>query len=80
MNCDERCEKTNVPCEQSDCRHFIEYEDDLNCVLVCTRKHGPLTLEEASKRLGVSYVRVKQIEEKALSKIKSNYRDCSEVI
>lgn len=80
MNCDERCEKTNVPCEQSDCRHFIEYEDDLNCVLVCIRKHGPLTLEEASKRLGVSYVRVKQIEEKALSKIKSNYKDCSEVI
>ena len=80
MNCDERCEKNKTPCEQSDCRHFIEYEDDLNCVLICTRKNGPLTLEEVSKRLGVSYVRVKQIEEKAFSKIKSNHRDCEEVI
>ena len=80
MNCDERCEKNKTPCEQSDCRHFIEYEDDLNCVLICTRKNGPLTLEEVSKRLGVSYVRVKQIEEKAFSKIKSNHRDCDEVI
>ena len=80
MSCDERCEKTNVPCEQFDCRHFIEYEDDLNCVLVCARKNGPLTLEEVSKRLGVSYVRIKQIEEKAFTKIKSNYRDCGEVI
>ena len=80
MSCDERCEKDNIPCEQYDCRHHIEYEDDLNCVLICTRKNGPLTLEEVSKRLGVSYVRVKQIEEKAFMKIKSNYRDCGEVI
>ena len=80
MSCDERGEKDNVSCEENNCRHFIEYEEDLNCVLVCVRKHGTLTLEEASKRLGVSYVRVKQIEEKAMSKIKSNYRDCSEVV
>jgi len=80
MSCDERCEKDNVSCEERNCRHFIEYEEDLNCVLVCVRKHGTLTLEEASKRLGVSYVRVKQIEEKAMSKIKLNYRDCSEVV
>jgi len=80
MSCDERCEKDNVPCEEHNCRHFIEYEEDLNCVLICVKKHGTLTLEEASKRLGVSYVRVKQIEEKAMSKIKSNYRDCSEVV
>lgn len=80
MNCDEICEKTNTPCNISDCRNYIDYKDDLNCVLVCTRKNGPLTLEEVSKRLGVSYVRIKQIEEKAMSKIKSNVRNCDEVI
>ena len=61
MNCDETCEKDNVPCNRFGCDNFIDYEDDLNCVLVCARKNGPLTLEQAAKRLGVSYVRIKII-------------------
>ncbi len=80
MNCDEICEKYNFACDATECRNHIDYEEDLNCVLICVRKHGTLTLEEASTRLGVSYVRVKQIEEKALSKIKTNYKNCDEVI
>lgn len=70
MYCDEICQKTNTPCLKTECRNYIEYPDDLNCVLICTRKHGSLTLEEASKRMGVSYVRIKQIEDKAIEKIK----------
>lgn len=73
MSCDEICEKYKIACDKFDCRNHIEYEEDLNCVLVCTRKHGPLTLEEVSKRMGVSYVRIKQIEEKALQKIRNSY-------
>tara|TARA_B100000287_G_scaffold373736_1_gene373093 strand:- start:566 stop:706 length:141 start_codon:yes stop_codon:yes gene_type:complete len=32
-------------------------------------KHGALTLREVADRLGVSFVRIKQIEDKALKKI-----------
>jgi predicted DNA-binding protein (UPF0251 family) len=80
MTCDESCEKYSLPCDQSECRNHIEYEDDLNCVLICVRKHGTLTLEEVSKRMGVSYVRIKQIEDKALKKIKTAVKEEEEVI
>ena len=72
MTCDEICEKNNKPCLNSDCKHYLDFKDDLNCVIICARKNGPLTLQETSKRLGVSYVRIKQIEDKALNKIKQN--------
>lgn len=75
MNCSEKCERDNVPCDRFGCDNFINYQDDLNCVLVCARKNGPLTLEETSKRLGVSYVRIKQIEDKAMQKIKNYLKE-----
>ena len=51
----------------------MEYEDDLNCAVVAVNKNGckPLTLREVGDRLGVSFVRVKQIEDKVLHKIKT---------
>ena len=75
MNCDEICEKDNLPCNNFECNNFIDYEDDLNCVLVCARKNGPLTLEETSKRLGVSYVRIKQLEDRAIAKMKEYWKE-----
>jgi len=75
MNCDETCEKDNVPCNNFECNNFIDYEDDLNCVLVCARKNGPLTLEETSRRMGVSYVRIKQLEDRAIAKMKEYWKE-----
>ena len=56
-------------CSKSDCRHWIDYEEDLNCTLVSVDKNGSMSLREVADRLGVSFVRVKQIEDKALKKI-----------
>ena len=69
MKCKETCIKKNSPCSKIECRNWIDYEEDLNCVLVCAEKNGPLTLQETSKRIGVSYVRIKQIQDKALKKM-----------
>ena len=80
MTCYEMCEKCNFSCDETECRNYIEYEEDLNCVLVCVRKNGSLTLEQTAKRLGVSYVRIKQIEEKAMGKIKSRMAEDEMVI
>ncbi len=71
MDCDRICEKLKIPCKKTECDNYIEYESDMNCVLVCARQNGPMTLDEVSKRLGVSYVRIKQIEDKAIEKMKA---------
>ena len=69
MKCLDECIKKKKACKQSDCRHWIEYEEDLNCVHETVHKHGSLTLRETAARLSLSFVRVKQIEDKALQKL-----------
>ena len=70
MNCLNECRKSQSPCSKNDCRHWIEYDSDLNCSVHSADIHGPMTLDEVSKRLGMSLVRVKQIEEAALIKLR----------
>jgi|TARA_E500000305_G_scaffold45507_1_gene35440 hypothetical protein len=60
---------TNKPCQDCKCRQWLDYEDDLNCTLIAVDKHGPMTLREVGDRLGISFVRVKQLQEAALGKI-----------
>ena len=69
MSCKQECVDSSVCCEATKCRHWIDFDEDLNCSLVSADK-GPLTLDEISRRLGMSLVRVKQIEDKALVKLK----------
>tara|TARA_R100001126_G_C4746137_1_gene110760 strand:- start:15 stop:254 length:240 start_codon:yes stop_codon:yes gene_type:complete len=72
MNCLEKCRKERTPCKNTSCRLWIDYKKDLNCVDETVSKHGALTLREVAKRLNVSFVRVKQIEDKAIKKL-SNF-------
>lgn len=77
--CFEVHEELNFPCDQDNCRQWIDYESDLNCTIICANKNGPLTLHETSERLGVSFVRVKQNQDAALrklmKKVKSSFED-----
>mgnify|MGYP003121705297 CR=1 FL=1 len=74
--CCEKCLECDVSCpvENSDCRHWIDYEDDSNCVLIAVdnNENDRMTLREVSKRLGVSFVRIKQIQTVAVEKMISN--------
>ena len=71
-----REKKKNSPCAECNCRHWINYKEDNNSFLISVDKHGRLTLREVAERLGVSYVRIKQIQDKAISKIsKENFGD-----
>jgi|TARA_R100000951_G_C2606941_1_gene169971 hypothetical protein len=75
MECNREKGKDSPCCEKS-CRHWINYKKDNNCCLITVDKHGRLTLREVADRLGVSYVRIKQIQDKAISKIsKENFGD-----
>jgi DNA-directed RNA polymerase sigma subunit (sigma70/sigma32) len=62
-------------CRQKECRHWMKFSADQNCALICVAKHGNLTLEEVGKRLKISHVRVKQIQDKAIIKLERKMRD-----
>jgi len=70
MKCKDNIVGRETPCSKQECRNWINYKEDLNCCLVSVEKHGQLTLMEVAKRLGVSHVRIKQIQDKALIKLK----------
>jgi hypothetical protein len=81
MNCDglrpcsRKCIELEESCPHEDCRMWIDYEEEHNCTLVSVYEKGSLTLRQVGERLGISFARVKQIEEKALLKMKrrTNY-------
>ena len=58
-------------CCEKGCHLWIDYPEDSNCTLIAAHKNGPMTLREVSERLGISIVRVKQIADEAVEKIKS---------
>ena len=68
--CAKKCSVEGTKCQQKDCRLWLEYPNDLNCTLIAVKKNGPMTLREVSERLGISFVRVKQIESEVLNKLK----------
>ena len=61
--------KTGELCKKEECRYWIDYPEDQNCALISVEKHGAMTLHEISKRLGISLVRVSQIEKQAIKKL-----------
>lgn len=61
----EKCKHCNG--EKSRC--WIDYPEDNNCIHVAIKKNGTMTLEEVAKRIGVSLVRISQIEKQALKKL-----------
>jgi len=63
-------EKWCVSCDKTDCRNWMDYEEDLNCAIVCARKfENGLSLREVADRMGVSFPRVSQIEHAAFKKL-----------
>jgi DNA-directed RNA polymerase sigma subunit (sigma70/sigma32) len=75
MKCYEMCQKLEAPCKEKECRCWMEYEDDLNCAVVAVKKNGKLTLREVGERLSISFVRVKQIQDRALQKLRKKMQN-----
>ena len=71
MRCFDLHNECDVVCDKKDCRQWIDYDDDLNCTILAIKNNGgdPMTLRQISDRIGVSFVRIKQIEAEALKKI-----------
>ena len=67
--CLEACKSLQTSCPVKDCRYWIDHEEDLNWSFESINKNDSMTLREVGDRLGISYVRVKQIQDKVLNKI-----------
>ena len=74
-SCTDCCRALLVPCPIDNCRYHIKYEKDLNCTLIAVGKNGPMTLRQVGDRLGVSFVRVKQIETKTKEKLEKRLKN-----
>lgn len=73
--CSEACLKNEVACPFKECTNWIDFEGDNNCDLIAIKKNGPMTLRQIAERLHVSFVRIKQIEDNAIKKIKKGVKE-----
>ena len=69
------CKEMKVACPINECAYWVDYKIEHNCMFETISVNGPMTLREVAKRLNISYVRVKQIQDKALKKIGHLFND-----
>ena len=67
--CLQTCKELKIACPVEECRYWVSYPKDINCTFESISKNGNMTLREIADRLKISFVRVKQIEDKAVKKI-----------
>tara|TARA_R110000824_G_scaffold245381_1_gene434426 strand:- start:113 stop:370 length:258 start_codon:yes stop_codon:yes gene_type:complete len=70
--CSRECIMKKCACPKEECKYWIDYKGEYNCTLVAIYENGRMTLREVAERIGVSFARIKQIETKALQKLKKN--------
>ena len=50
IECAKKCSELNVSCPVKDCRLWIDYEEDLNCVNIAIDKNGAMKLRQVAER------------------------------
>lgn len=73
-NCSLLCQKHSIDCPNKECRHWIDYGGDHNCCLISIERNGPMKLRQIAERIGVSYVRIKHIQDAALVKLSKTHK------
>ena len=67
--CTFKCLELNTECPNTDCRYWVEHQESLNCCFVAIEKNGEMDLRTIGDIMGVSFVRIKQLQDKAMVKI-----------
>ena len=73
MKCYTKCKKENKPCQVKECRLWMDYPQDLNCVEIAVQKESDFTLKKIGDRLKLTPSRIKQIENKAVAKVRKTF-------
>jgi len=69
--CSRKCMRKKKSCQDTECRLWQDFPEEQNCTLISVYEHGSMTLREVAEREHLSFARIKQIETKALKKLKS---------
>jgi hypothetical protein len=67
--CSQKCVELETECPNTDCRYWVDHHQSLNCCFVAIENNGEMDLRTVGDIMGVSFVRIKQIQDKAISKI-----------
>jgi hypothetical protein len=67
--CSQKCVELQTECPNTDCRYWVEHQQSLNCCFVAIDQNGEMDLRTIGNIMGVSFVRIKQIQDKAITKI-----------
>ena len=68
--CTRMCYRYETACPNKECRGWINYKKDYNCVYATVQNNEKLTLSETAARLGgLSNVRILQIQNTAIEKM-----------
>ena len=73
MECYTKCQKEKKCCEVKECRLWIDYPQDFNCVEIAVQEEDHMTLKKIGERLRLTPSRIKQIENKALAKVSKTF-------
>lgn len=73
--CSKIYEKEDEICNEQECKFWIDFEQECNCMNVSIKRNGNMTLDQIGLRMGISHVRVKQIQDRAMNKIKKSFQD-----
>ena len=65
------CKDNNITCNKRSCRYWIKGQKEYsNCTLIAAAE-GPFTLQKVGDLLGLTRMRVCQLEKRAIAKIES---------
>lgn len=67
--CSQKCVELETACPNVDCRYWVEHQNSLNCCFVAIEQNGEMDLRTIGDIMGVSFVRIKQIQDKAVLKV-----------
>lgn len=67
--CSEKCLQLNTECPNIECRFWVEHQNSLNCTFIAIEQNGEMDLRTVGDIMGVSFVRIKQIQDKAIHKL-----------
>lgn len=67
--CSQKCIDLETECPNTDCRYWVDHQQSLNCCFIAIQNNGEMDLRTVGDIMGVSFVRIKQIQDKAVQKI-----------
>ena len=70
MKCFDLHESCKKECNNKACKLWIDSNENQNCTLIASKK-GPMSLQQIGDILGVTRMRICQIEKKVIEKLSS---------